>query len=127
MAPNPVILRQLYMELNLFVTRTGDDFGDRQFIESAKRMHPLSLWELIGQAPHLKQVALRIFRMPPSASGGTIGLNLFVDCDLVIGERNFKARKHVQNFSRNSLGETKTDQQTFILYNDKMLQQNIAQ
>lgn len=72
MAPNQDILSKLYSEFQDYLNKEGADFGDHTYYNLGKVMHPLNWWNAIGASPHLKELAVRIFRMPASASGGKL-------------------------------------------------------
>lgn len=42
-------------------------------------MHPLLWWGMVSSVPHLKEIAIRIFRMPASATGGILMNSQFID------------------------------------------------
>jgi hypothetical protein len=65
------LLTRLYVELQAYIDRTGPDFGDVRLMTMAKSLHPLHFWnEVSNFTPNLREVALRVFRLVPSATGG---------------------------------------------------------
>ena len=70
LAPNEAIGNALVQELQPYISRTGEDFGDVEFIKEGKRIHPVLWWSMVSTSTHLSELACRIFRMPASAAGG---------------------------------------------------------
>lgn len=72
MAPNNEVLIKLGKELHHFLEKKSSlDFDDLS-LQQGQMTHPLIFWTLNTETPNLKEIALRIFRMPSSASGGII-------------------------------------------------------
>jgi len=109
LAPNNEVLLALGRELHLFIEKRTRDF-DGISLEEAQLTHPLLFWTFTSSTPNLREVALRIFRMPCSASGG---------------ERNFKARNFIHSKLRVSLDKERVDQQSFVYYNSKVLDKDV--
>ena len=73
MAPSNEVLIQLGKELHNFLEKKCIDF-DELSIKQGQSTHPLLFWSLVTETPNLREIALRIFRMPSSASGGIISI-----------------------------------------------------
>src|SRR5690348_6449934 len=100
MSPNNEILLELGKELHFFMAKKSSiDFDDLS-MQQGQVIHPLLFWSLTTETPNLKEIALRIFRMPSSAAGGILFYNLNILLKIlitIIGERNFKSRNYIHS------------------------------
>ena len=108
-APNSVILRELYCEMELYVSRRGE-FGDTEFVDHGKVIHPKVWWALISETPHLKALLTRLYSHQNTSASG---------------ERHFKVHNMVHSKSRNALKDVRVEKQSFVAYNHQKTKRDI--